>query len=322
MAALGSCNLTKSGALVVGNGHITTYAGEKVATKTESDAMVLDWMGNLTIAGSLTQSSDKRIKDHIEYLGEDAKEFIRQLKNEKGIDEIWAIGRTLSKLEALTEEFGKKVVPVPLDVTNDDELIAFQNTLKEKQPNIKWLINCAGTRALYKTDVPLPRMLATIRTNCVGNMAMCYICVPYMHKGDHLLNVSSAASFQPLPFNNSYAASKVALRFFTKGLERELKDKKLKITCCCPGWVDTELMHFGDDELTPIIKLPGVTTGPHVAKKAIKDCRKGKSICFPTLKVHRDYYLTKYLPGKVVLWYAEHIECDNVPAVDGKGILT
>ena len=67
------------------------------------------------------------------------KEFIRQLKNEKGIDEIWAIGRTLSKLEALTEEFGKKVVPVPLDVTNDDELIAFQNTLKEKQPNIKWL---------------------------------------------------------------------------------------------------------------------------------------------------------------------------------------
>ena len=250
------------------------------------------------------------------------KEFIRQLKNEKEIDEIWAIGRTEKKLQALREEFGDKVVPVPLDITNDDELIAFQNTLKEKQPNIKWLINCAGTRALYKTDVPLPRMLATIRTNCVGNMAMCYICVPYMHKGDHLLNVSSAASFQPLPFNNSYAASKVALRFFTKGLERELKDKKLKITCCCPGWVDTELMHFGDDELTPIIKLPGVTTGPHVAKKAIKDCRKGKSICFPTLKVHRDYYLTKFLPGKVVLWYAEHIECDNVPAVDGKGILT
>ena len=76
------------------------------------------------------------------------KEFIRQLKNEKGIDEIWAIGRTEKKLQALREEFGDKVVPVPLDITNDDELIAFQNTLKEKQPNIKWLINCAGTRAL------------------------------------------------------------------------------------------------------------------------------------------------------------------------------
>ena len=90
------------------------------------------------------------------------KEFIRQLKNEKGIDEIWAIGRTEKKLQALREEFGDKVVPVPLDITNDDELIAFQNTLKEKQPNIKWLINCAGTRALYKTDVPLPRMELTL----------------------------------------------------------------------------------------------------------------------------------------------------------------
>ena len=52
------------------------------------------------------------------------KEFIRQLKNEKGIDEIWAIGRTEKKLQALREEFGDKVVPVPLDITNDDELIA------------------------------------------------------------------------------------------------------------------------------------------------------------------------------------------------------
>lgn len=250
------------------------------------------------------------------------KEFVRQLKNERGIDEIWVVGRTLAKLEELRKEFGDKVVPVELDITNDEEMMAFQATLKEKNPTIKWLINCAGTRALYKPDVPLPRWLATIRTNGVGNIAMCYISIPYLKKGSIILNVSSAASFQPLPYNNTYAASKVALRFYTKALERELKGKGIKVSCCCPGWVDTELMQFDEDELTPIIKLPGVTTGPHVAKKAIKDARRGKSISFPTLKVHRDYYLTKYLPGKVVLWYAEHIECDNVKAVDGKGIYT
>ncbi|MBE6735835.1 MAG: SDR family NAD(P)-dependent oxidoreductase [Clostridia bacterium] len=250
------------------------------------------------------------------------KEFVRQLKNEKGIDEIWVIGRTEAKLQALKDEFGDKIVPYAVDVTDDASMMAFQDVLKEKNPTVKWLINCAGTRALYKPGADLPRFLATIRTNGVGNIAMCYICIPYLKKGSILLNVSSAASFQPLPFNNTYAASKVALRFYTKGLERELKGKGIKITCCCPGWVDTELMKFKPDEVTPIIKLPGVTTGPHVAKKAIKDARKGKSISFPTLKVHRDYYLTKFLPGKVVLWYAEHIECDNVPAVDGKGIYT
>lgn len=250
------------------------------------------------------------------------KEFVRQLKNEKGIDEIWVVGRTQSKLDALKEEFGDKIVPMPVDVCDDAQMEAFQETMKQKNVTVKWLINCAGTRALYKPGASLTRFLATIRTNGVGNIAMCYICIPFLKKGSYIVNVSSAASFQPLPFNNTYAASKVALRFYTKGLERELKGKGIKITCCCPGWVDTELMKFKPDEVTPIIKLPGVTTGPHVAKKAIKDARKGKSISFPTLKVHRDYYLTKYLPGKVVLWYAEHIECDNVPAVDGKGIYT
>lgn len=56
---------------IVGNG--TTNANR-------SNARTLDWSGNETIAGTLTQSSDKRLKEHIDYLGEDAEEFIRSLK--------------------------------------------------------------------------------------------------------------------------------------------------------------------------------------------------------------------------------------------------
>ena len=45
-----------------------------------SNAMAVTFAGNTTIAGSLTQSSDKRLKTHISYLEEDADEFIRNLK--------------------------------------------------------------------------------------------------------------------------------------------------------------------------------------------------------------------------------------------------
>ncbi|MBP5271741.1 MAG: SDR family NAD(P)-dependent oxidoreductase [Clostridia bacterium] len=239
------------------------------------------------------------------------KEFVKQLYKEKGIDEIWAVGRTLSKLEALKAEVGDKVVPVVCDVCSDESLAAFEALLKEKNPRVKWLINCAGTRALYKKGADLPRLLATVRTNLVGNMATCYASIPYMGKGDHILNVSSAASFQPLPSNNSSAAAKVGLRFFSKGLEYELKKKGIKVTCSCPGWVATELMEFKDGEITPIEHLPGVTTAKNVAKKSIRDARKGKSICFPTFKVHANYYMVKYAPGVVVQWYAQHIETDH-----------
>jgi hypothetical protein len=40
----------------------------------------LGWSGGLWIAGSITQNSDRRLKEHHAYLGEDACEFVRKLK--------------------------------------------------------------------------------------------------------------------------------------------------------------------------------------------------------------------------------------------------
>ena len=42
--------------------------------------MYLSNAGNLWIAGTLTQNSDRRLKEHHAYLGEDACDFIRALK--------------------------------------------------------------------------------------------------------------------------------------------------------------------------------------------------------------------------------------------------
>ena len=60
-------------AFIVGNG----TGGSDSA---RSNALALKWTGAMTIAGALTQNSDRRLKDHIDYLGEDAVEFIRGLK--------------------------------------------------------------------------------------------------------------------------------------------------------------------------------------------------------------------------------------------------
>ena len=68
--AIGKYNTDTDGPLVVGRGQ----AGFK------RNALVLDWSGNLTITGTLTQSSDRRLKNHIAYLGDDAAEFIRSLR--------------------------------------------------------------------------------------------------------------------------------------------------------------------------------------------------------------------------------------------------
>ena len=56
---------------IIGNGSSDTA---------RSNAVTVKWTGDTTIAGTLTQSSDRRLKDHIKYLDQDADEFIRNLK--------------------------------------------------------------------------------------------------------------------------------------------------------------------------------------------------------------------------------------------------
>ena len=73
MTAIGKPNNTKNNAaFVIGNGSDVLW--------TESDAMVVSWNGNTKIAGTLTQSSDRRLKDHRAYLSDDAVEFINELR--------------------------------------------------------------------------------------------------------------------------------------------------------------------------------------------------------------------------------------------------
>ena len=54
--------------------------GYGTSTSNRKNIFNLSTTGNLTIAGTLTQSSDRRLKRHIAYLGEDAAEFMRALK--------------------------------------------------------------------------------------------------------------------------------------------------------------------------------------------------------------------------------------------------
>lgn len=72
--ALGKYNVVSSGSytnvLVVGNG--TSSARKNILT--------LDNAGHLTIASTLTQNSDRRLKQHVAYLGDDANVIINRLK--------------------------------------------------------------------------------------------------------------------------------------------------------------------------------------------------------------------------------------------------
>jgi short-subunit dehydrogenase len=72
-----------------------------------------------------------------------------------------------------------------------------------------------------------------------------HLLLPGMRKSGRaaILNVSSVASFFPLPNLAVYSATKAYVTSFSEALRLELLDTGVSVTALCPGPVETEFFH-------------------------------------------------------------------------------
>lgn len=169
------------------------------------------------------------------------REFVRRLGEKKQFTEIWAIARRKDKLEELQKISSTVVRPIPLDLSKYESIQALSDLLEREKPDVRILINSAGFGKLgtYR-DQSLQEVNEMIDVNCKAAVNITLIVLPYMHRGARILEVCSAAGFQPLPGLNVYAASKAFLLSFSRALRWELFPRMIKVTAVCPDWVKTE----------------------------------------------------------------------------------
>jgi len=82
-----------------------------------------------------------------------------------------------------------------------------------------------------------------IDVNCFAATEMTFIVLPQMlkrHKGI-VINLASAAGFQPVPLYSVYSATKTFVSFFTSGLRSEYQDSGVIFQCVYPGYVATKM---------------------------------------------------------------------------------
>ena len=145
------------------------------------------------------------------------QEFIKQIKDD--VDQVWALGRSAEKLAALKQTFGENIVPVQVDLSDTDELLAFCRKIEKEKPQIRYLVNNAGTaRMAPVTDFPPEEISAMLDINDKAAALLCRACLPCMPAGSFILNVASASAFQPNPYIALYSASKAFLLSFTRSL--------------------------------------------------------------------------------------------------------
>ena len=172
------------------------------------------------------------------------REFVLQLNNYIQVDEIWVIARRLEALESLKTEVSVPVRPISLDLADPTAFSTLEQVLAEAKPNIKLLVNAAGFGKFgshYRISPEEETKM--IDLNCKAVVLMTRLCLPYMEKGSHILQLDSLSAFQPVPYITTYGATKAFVLSYSRGMNRELKPKGIRMMAMNPGWVKTEFFN-------------------------------------------------------------------------------
>ena len=209
------------------------------------------------------------------------REFVRQLSEYVQVDEIWAVARRREALEALKAETTVPVRPVVLDLLEMESFDKIRAMLEETRPEIRLLVNAAGFGkfgAYHKTSIEDDCRM--IDLNCKALLIMTRLCIPYMKPGSHILELDSLSAFQPVPYITTYGATKAFVLSYSRAMNRELKNKGIRVMAMNPGWVKTEFFRHAfqtnDGEVQYFDRLyeaaDVVKTGLHDLYKTKKDC--------------------------------------------------
>jgi NAD(P)-dependent dehydrogenase (short-subunit alcohol dehydrogenase family) len=143
----------------------------------------------------------------------------------------------------LITQAGRKAVPCPGDVTDEEFCKELVETTVKELGGIDILANIAGKQLAVEdiADVSTDQFDKTFRTNVYAMFWLCKYAIPHMPAGATIINTASIQSYQPSPTLLDYASTKAAIVAFTKALAKQIADKGIRVNAVAPGPVWTPL---------------------------------------------------------------------------------
>ncbi|MGH9467116.1 MAG: SDR family NAD(P)-dependent oxidoreductase [Terriglobales bacterium] len=191
--------------------------------------------------------------------------------------------RTRSDLEQQRERLrrpGLEIEILPADLANGgaDEVLA---AVAGHGWPVRLLVNNAGIGSLGEfASLDPERERGQVRLNLGATVALTRGLVPGMRAqgGGAIINVSSTAALQPVPYMATYAATKVFLLHFSLALHEELRASGIHVMALCPGPTRT-----GFFAAASIPEPPGMQSAQTVARLALRGLRRRQAmvICSP-----------------------------------------
>ncbi|QCO00968.1 SDR family oxidoreductase [Azospirillum argentinense] len=131
-----------------------------------------------------------------------------------------------------------------LDVTSREDMAAFAAFTQERFGRIDVLVNNAGVMPLSPmASLKVEEWDRMIDVNIRGVLYGIAAVLPVMNGQGfgQIINIASIGALAVSPTAAVYCATKYAVRAISDGLRQE--NERLRVTCVCPGVVESELAH-------------------------------------------------------------------------------
>jgi short-subunit dehydrogenase len=207
--------------------------------------------------------------------------------------------RRKERLEALAAELAGKGAEVRIVLADLNEPAAPQQIYDATEGAgvpVDILINNAGLGQFGAfAESPAEQELSQVRVNCEAVVRLTRFFVPRMveRRRGWVMILASTASFQPVPYLTTYAATKAFDRFFALGLAAEIARFGVKVTALCPGPTESEFFQVARSENF----MPGgKQSAEEVARLGISALARGQRTIIPYFGGKFTALLVRFLP--------------------------
>ncbi|BAQ66504.1 SDR family oxidoreductase [Geminocystis sp. NIES-3709] len=184
--------------------------------------------------------------------------------------------------EKLQSEYSIKVKVICQDLSISHAGEAIFKEVKQDNIFVDLLINNAGFGDYGRfIDRDLQKQLNMIQVNISALVELTHLFLTEMKqegKGE-IINVSSIAGYQPLPYLSVYAATKAFVLSFSEALWAEYKSYGIKILALCPGPTESKFPEVAEFTNFPGMEgnQNGIAKAEDVVKNALSALEKSQA---------------------------------------------
>ncbi len=169
------------------------------------------------------------------------------------------------KVEARVSELGGDVEYVHLDVTSEDDWRRAIDLAETKYGKVDILVNNAGISLRHaEMDISDEDWDAIMDVNAKGVFIGSRAVLPAMRRagGGSIVNISSIAGILGRPLASpAYAASKGAVRVFTKSIAGRFASEGIRCNSIHPGPIDTDMIRAATNSVRPETRVGEIPMG-------------------------------------------------------------